>query len=360
MDIAAWLRSLGLEQLEQAFRDNAIDLEVLPELTDEHLKELGVPLGHRLKLLKAIAGLRTGTAPYQLPLAATAPAPSSAAEGERRQVTVLFADLVGYTALSREVDAEDVHALLGRFFDRVDHIVEEYGGHIDKHIGDCVMAVFGAPVAHGNDAERAVRAALAIREAMPELSAEAGHSMRVHIGIAGGQVVASGTGSNIKPIGSASGSRGFTLSTAGCICVGTGWPPPVYGLVAHHSGPGGRWPTSRLLKLDGARRLQVFCGSSTHVLVDIAGYYRGVRRWRAIVRPTPRPPPVTTATWFTSVGTVIGPASAVPPSIPTATPRYRAIVPTTDVHTRRCLQAPSHLRAGSSPLGPFSEARSGT
>ena len=84
-------------------------------------------------------------------------------------MTVLFADLAGYTALSRELDAEEVHALLERFFERVDGIVERYGGTIDKHIGDCVMAVFGAPVAHGNDAERAVRAALAIRTPMPAL-----------------------------------------------------------------------------------------------------------------------------------------------------------------------------------------------
>jgi class 3 adenylate cyclase/tetratricopeptide (TPR) repeat protein len=194
VDITAWLRELGLEQHEQAFRDNAIDFEVLPDLTDDHLKELGMPLGHRLKLLKAVAALRAATA-YPSPSEAGPPALSPDAEGERRQVTVLFADLAGYTALSREIDAEELHSLLGRFFSRVDQIVEDYGGHIDKHIGDCVMTVFGAPVAHGNDAERAVRAALAIRDAMPELSAEAGRAMRVHIGIAGGQVVASGTGS---------------------------------------------------------------------------------------------------------------------------------------------------------------------
>src|SRR5688572_29956280 len=116
-------------------------------------------------------------------------------EGERRQVTVLFADLAGYTVLSNELDAEEVHALLERFYDRVDRIVEEHGGHIDKHIGDCVMAVFGAPVAHGNDAERAVHTALAIRDAMPELSAGLGRPIGVHIGVAGGQVMASGTGS---------------------------------------------------------------------------------------------------------------------------------------------------------------------
>ena len=192
MDIAAWLRSLGLEQYEQTFRDNAIGGDVLPALRDEHLKELGLPLGHRLKLVNAIAALHV-RASEQVP---TAPIPPSLAmQGERRQVTVLFADLAGYTALTNELDAEEIHALLERFFDRVDRIVKEHGGHIDKHIGDCVMAVFGAPMAHGNDAERAVRAALAIRDAMPELSARLGRPLGVHIGVAGGQVVASGTGS---------------------------------------------------------------------------------------------------------------------------------------------------------------------
>jgi class 3 adenylate cyclase len=115
--------------------------------------------------------------------------------GERRQVAVLFADLVGYTTLAKALDAEEVHNLLGCFFDRVDRLVKEHGGHVDKHIGDCVMAVFGAPISHGNDAERAVRAALAIQEAMPALSVELGRQVQVHIGVAGGQVVASGSGS---------------------------------------------------------------------------------------------------------------------------------------------------------------------
>ena len=109
MDIAAWLHGLGLEQHEQAFRDNAIDFEVLPELTDEHLKELGMPLGHRLKLLKAIADLRASAVADQRPAAATPPIASLDAEGERRQVTVLFADLAGYTALSTEVDTVPDH-----------------------------------------------------------------------------------------------------------------------------------------------------------------------------------------------------------------------------------------------------------
>jgi class 3 adenylate cyclase/tetratricopeptide (TPR) repeat protein len=128
------------------------------------------------------------------PAVAPSPVPASAppADGERRQVTVLFCDLAGFTALTRELGAEAVHALTGRFFERVDGIIEGYGGTVDKHIGDCVMAVFGAPLAHGNDPERAVRAALEIRAALPGLSRELGHDIGAHIGIASGQVAASG------------------------------------------------------------------------------------------------------------------------------------------------------------------------
>ena len=115
-------------------------------------------------------------------------------EGERRQVTVLFCDLAGYTRLTHELGAETVHALTDRFFALTDGLIERFGGAIDKHIGDCVMAVFGAPVAHGNDAERAVRAALAIRAAVPGLGREVGREVGVHTGIASGQVVASGGG----------------------------------------------------------------------------------------------------------------------------------------------------------------------
>jgi class 3 adenylate cyclase/tetratricopeptide (TPR) repeat protein len=137
-----------------------------------------------------LAGAETGAQAERTPTA-----PAAVADGERRQVSVLFADLSGYTELSRQLDAEEVHALLERFFQRVDGLVERFGGSVDKHIGDCVMAVFGAPVAHGNDAERAALAALAIREEMPELSAEVGRALGAHIGLAAGQVVASRTGS---------------------------------------------------------------------------------------------------------------------------------------------------------------------
>jgi class 3 adenylate cyclase/tetratricopeptide (TPR) repeat protein len=167
-------------------------VDVLPELCEPDLEKLGVSLGHRKKLLKAIEELRAcpaGAAP------STPPRAAPVSEGERRQVAVMFADLSGYTEFSRQLDAEEVHTLLERFFDEVDGIVGRFGGSVDKHIGDCVMAVFGAPIAHGNDAERAARAALAILEAMPGLSARLGRTLDVHIGLAAGQVVASASGS---------------------------------------------------------------------------------------------------------------------------------------------------------------------
>ena len=117
-----------------------------------------------------------------------------AADGERRPVTVLFADLVDYTRMSQRLDPEDVHALLERFYRAADEIVERYGGNIDKHIGDSVMAVFGAPIAHDDDGIRAVRAAAEIQRAMPGLAAQSGQPLAAHIGIAAGEVVASGMG----------------------------------------------------------------------------------------------------------------------------------------------------------------------
>ena len=119
-------------------------------------------------------------------------------------MTVLFADLAGYTRLSAALDAEDLHALMGRVFDAIDAVVEGYGGTVDKHIGDCVMGVFGAPVAHGNDAERAVRAALDIHAAVRELEAGLGRPLRVHVGVASGEVVASRTGGT--------GQRAYTVT----------------------------------------------------------------------------------------------------------------------------------------------------
>src|SRR6202790_1335140 len=125
-------------------------------------------------------------------------------EGDRRPVTVLFCDLVGYTHLSSVLDAEDVHALLERFFALVDATVDRFGGTIDKHIGDAAMALFGAPLARGNDAERAVRAALEIQTSVPKLASGLPTALAVHIGIATGEVIASSVGSQHH--------RGYTVT----------------------------------------------------------------------------------------------------------------------------------------------------
>ncbi|MEE8144527.1 MAG: adenylate/guanylate cyclase domain-containing protein, partial [Kiloniellales bacterium] len=191
MDVEVWLDDLALGQYADTFRENDIDGETLCDLTAEDLKELGVSsLGHRKKLLAAIAELSPPQPETTDGEAAVTPQP-----GERRQVTVLFADLTGFTKLSNELGAEETHGLLNRYFEAVDGIVEGYGGNVDKHIGDNVMAVFGAPVAHGNDPERAVRAADDIHQAMQTVGRDVGRELQAHIGIASGQVVASGTGS---------------------------------------------------------------------------------------------------------------------------------------------------------------------
>jgi class 3 adenylate cyclase/tetratricopeptide (TPR) repeat protein len=194
VDIGSWLEELGLGRYVEAFLENAIDEDVLAVLSEQDLASMGVLLGHRKKLLKAIDSLSKDESAAVESLAdLTTPAQ----DGERRQVSVLFADLSSFTELSGELGAEATHDLLNRYFEVVDEIIDRYGGTIDKHIGDNVMAVFGAPIAHTDDPERAVRAALDIHEAIQELSCETGRDLQVHVGIASGQVVASGTGSGV-------------------------------------------------------------------------------------------------------------------------------------------------------------------
>lgn len=194
VDVREWLEALGLGAYAGAFAENAIDGHVLAHLTAEDLKEIGVAaVGHRRRMLEAIAAL-SGVS--DAPGATAAPSRPEAPEGERRHVTVLFADICGFTAISESMDGEALHALLAAYFERVDGIVLAHGGTVDKHIGDSVMAVFGAPVSRGNEAERAVRAAIAIQEAMPDLGRRLGRAIATHIGIASGQVMASGIGSD--------------------------------------------------------------------------------------------------------------------------------------------------------------------
>ena len=189
MDVGAWLNGLGLASCVEAFAENGIDAAILPKLNNDDLKDLGVTrLADRKRLLEAIAGLSVEPGP--------APPASAAPEGERRQVTVLFADIAGFTRLTSTLGAEEIHGLLNRYFETVDAVIESYGGVVDKHIGDSVMAVFGAPVAHDDDPMRAVRAALTIHERIAALAETGGHPLQVHVGVASGQVVASNTGSD--------------------------------------------------------------------------------------------------------------------------------------------------------------------
>src|SRR5215813_11996172 len=194
MNIVVWLRSLGLGKYEAIFRENDIDEAVLPSLTHENLKELGVAsLGHRVKLLDAIAALRgeaSGKAP-SVDAASTSSAPSVRPEDRagRRQVTVMLSDLVGSTALSARLDPEDHREVISPYQKCLANTVQRFGGFVAKYMGDGVLVYFGYPQAHEHDAERAVRSGLALVEAVPKLKTAAGSPLQVRVGIATGIVV---------------------------------------------------------------------------------------------------------------------------------------------------------------------------
>jgi class 3 adenylate cyclase/predicted ATPase len=183
--IAEWLKKLGMAEYAQRFAENDIDIAVLPHLTDQHLKDLGVSLGHRLKMLHAIAQL-AGAAP-----ATTQPAPEPKFQdsAERRQLTVMFCDLVGSTALSGKLDPEDLRGIIGAYHRCCTDVIERNGGFVAKYMGDGVLAYFGYPQAHEHDAERAVHAGLALVEAVPKLSTAAAAGLQVRVGIATGLAV---------------------------------------------------------------------------------------------------------------------------------------------------------------------------
>jgi predicted ATPase/class 3 adenylate cyclase len=188
LDIGDWLRQLGLERYEQAFRDNDIVPSVLPELTDADLKELGLTLGHRRLLLKAIQELeRTGTTADARPPEPTRAPPSAIAE--RRQLTLLFCDLVGSTQLSARLDPEDVGAVIRSYQERCGEVVSRWDGHVAKYMGDGVLAYFGWPQAHEDDAERAVRAGLDLCKEVGQLTATDAAPLCARIGIATGLVM---------------------------------------------------------------------------------------------------------------------------------------------------------------------------
>jgi class 3 adenylate cyclase len=193
MDVAAWLRGLGLEQYAPAFHDNDVDGEVLPELTADDLISIGVTsVGHRRKLLAAIAAL--GAEPRhdlaQSAASATSPSvPPLISDAEHRQLTVMFCDLAGSTALSARLDPEDLREIIGAYHRCCADLITEAGGFVAKYMGDGVLAYFGYPQAHEHDAEHAVRAGLALVEAVPKLTTVAGVPLQVRVGIATGLVV---------------------------------------------------------------------------------------------------------------------------------------------------------------------------
>src|SRR6266581_7346236 len=180
--IAEWLASIGLSEYAQRFADNAIDLSVIRDLTEQDLKDLGVLLGHRRKILRAIADLPAAPAPAEI---ATEAVPRD--EAERRQVTVMFADLVGSTALSTGMDPEDLREVISAYQKCVAEAVHHFGGFVARYLGDGVLVYFGYPHAHEDDAERAIRAGLELITAVARLNTHALQQIRV--GVATGLVV---------------------------------------------------------------------------------------------------------------------------------------------------------------------------
>lgn len=187
LEIADWLRELGLERYERAFREGEIEPEILPELTDGDLAELGIPLGPRKKLLKAIAALaalaETGKGRRAHSARATAPP-----EAERRQLTVMFCDVVGSTRLAARLDPEDMSEVIGAYRRRCGELVGRWGGHVGQYLGDGILLYFGYPEAREDDAERAIRCGLELRTAFASIVAD-GEPLAVRIGIATGLVM---------------------------------------------------------------------------------------------------------------------------------------------------------------------------
>ena len=192
MDVADWLRALGLEQHEAAFRENAVTAALLPNLTADDLKDLGVTLvGHRRQILDAIAELRIKNAPAHDPNLPASPAEnlgSHETKAERRPLTVMFCDVVGSTALSSRLDPEDLREVIRSYQASVATTIQRFDGFIARYVGDGVLIYFGWPEARETDAERAVRAGLAVAAAVSNAPI-GGHPLQVRVGIATGLVI---------------------------------------------------------------------------------------------------------------------------------------------------------------------------
>jgi class 3 adenylate cyclase len=179
MDVGEWLRALGLSRYEGAFREAEIGPDVLPDLTDSDLEKLGVSLGDSKRLLKVIASL--GPAQVLVEPKGPSPTPSSIDTAERRQLTVMFCDLVGSTALSARLDPEDMREIIRAYQDACSGAVARYDGFVAKFMGDGVLAYFGFPGAHEDDDERAVRAGLDILAVAAKLETPATEMTKIRI-----------------------------------------------------------------------------------------------------------------------------------------------------------------------------------
>jgi class 3 adenylate cyclase/predicted ATPase len=185
--IADWLKKLGMPEYAGRFAENDIDIDVLSELTDQDLEKLGVSLGHRRKMLRAIRDLSNASGAVTSSSALVMAELTRRDGAERRQLTVMFTDLVGSTALSTKLDPEDLRSVIGAYHQCVAETVARFDGFVAKYMGDGVLIYFGYPHAHEDDAERAVRAALALIEAVGKLRIQ--EPLRLRIGVATGLVV---------------------------------------------------------------------------------------------------------------------------------------------------------------------------
>jgi class 3 adenylate cyclase len=235
VNVAACLNHLGLEQYEQAFRENDVDAEVLPELTAEDLIGLGVTsIGHRRELLAAIAALRAKPPPASEktgPITASgrqeAPGDFASSSAERRQLTVMFCDLVGSTALSSRLDPEDLREVIATYHRAVAEIVTRLDGFVSRYMGDGVLVYFGYPQAHEDDAERTVRAGLDATDAVGRLNVKS-VKLEARVGIATGLVVVGdligeGSAQEQSVVGNAEPRRAFASIGRGGFCRDRRW-----------------------------------------------------------------------------------------------------------------------------------------
>ena len=189
-EIRKWLETIGLGQHADAFETNDIDMDLLQHVDDQTLKDIGIAsAGHRLRIRSSIAKMASVAKPEVNATAAVPTPEATAVSAERRQLTVMFCDLVGSTALSARLDPEDLRSIMSAYHGCCTDLVERNGGFVAKYMGDGVLAYFGYPQAHEHDAEQAVRAGLNLIEAVPKLATNAGSPLQARVGIATGLVV---------------------------------------------------------------------------------------------------------------------------------------------------------------------------